>query len=492
MLLSKQQLVGKLEPSILERMPDVRYQIKWKRPEELVTWNRLDIGMRTSYLELKDKVPELASSIYYEDLRAQTLGSLVDPDNPSKSSFETFKNVFSDVSEEIYRNGFDSEKTLLPLAISGSILNGGHRLSAALAYNKPVACIETQIPPITCDYQYFFNRAVPQYIIEQAVLRLLRFMDDAFIAFLWPSGIKNIKQTVNLFHNKVYEKELILTNNGALNLLYQCYHHMEWIGTKQTGYRGLYKKLFECFPETDTLTIIIFQAAGGLDEVRQIKQEVRDINGIGFSSIHITDTKEELIRLANLACNENGLHYLNNAGLIDFDKVELIKQLRSRASKLQVDRESFVVDGSLLTDIYGLRKADDIDIVAASKSTATYDQMGFDSRVSELKYHRKSADELVYDPRCHFYLFGIKFVGFHQLVSMKKNRLEPKDVLDVKLMLALGKRNRWKMFVTRIRQRVLYARIRSRRSIFRVSAAVLSVTGLYAPVRAVYRRLKGL
>ena len=93
-LLSKEKLIGRLEPGILERMPDIEFKVQWKHPEELVTWNRLDIGMRTLYLELKDRVPDFAEEIYYEDLRAQSLDSFVDSDNPSKSSFDIFKKVF--------------------------------------------------------------------------------------------------------------------------------------------------------------------------------------------------------------------------------------------------------------------------------------------------------------------------------------------------------------------------------------------------------------
>ena len=490
-LLSKRQLAGRIESGILERMPDIEYQIKWKHPEELVTWNRLDIGMRTLYLELQDKVPDLASDIYYEDLRAQTLGGLIDPDNPSKSNFKIFKNFFSDVSKAIHSDGFDPEKTLLPLATSGSILNGGHRLSAALVHNKPVACIETQLPPITCDYQYFFDRAVPQNVIEQAVVQLSHFMDHGFVAFLWPSGARNIQQTAGLFGKKIYKKELALTNKGELNLLYQCYQHMEWIGTEKDGYPGLYQKLFECFPSTGKVTMIIFQAAGDLDEVKKIKQEVRDINGIGFSSVHITDTKEELLRLLNLTCNENGLHYLNNADLIKRDKIKIICDLKSQALNSKVELESFAVDGSLLLDIYGLRKASDVDIVAASNSFDLYDSLGFEPRVKELKHHARSADDLVYDPSYYFYLFGVKLIGFEQLALMKKSRGEPKDILDIKLMSGLVERNHWQVLKTRLFQRSLYARIRLRCSVFRVAGKVLRLTGLYAPVRAIYRSLKG-
>jgi len=182
MMLSKRELDGRLEPHIIERLTHKQYLVSQADPRELVTWNRLDLGFRTAYLFLKDKLPNLANRIYYEDLRAQSLGSLVDPDNDKKSNFGIFQAVFEEVSQKIATEGFDQNTTLLPVSNEGSILNGGHRLSSALFHKKKVSFIQTELPKIVCDYQYFFERAVPEATIEQAVCQLLSYIENAFVA----------------------------------------------------------------------------------------------------------------------------------------------------------------------------------------------------------------------------------------------------------------------------------------------------------------------
>jgi hypothetical protein len=490
MSVSKIELQKIIEPGILNQMPDCQYIVKWGMPERLVSWNRLDVGMRTLYLNLKNKTPELADLIYYEDLRAQSLGTLVDPDNSSKSDFNIFKSVFDEISTAISINGFDPKKTVLPVSTTGSILNGGHRLSAALVHQKAVAYVQTGLPPITCDYKYFFERAVSDRLIEQAVLQLLKYMENGFVAFLWPSGAKNISKSECLFDNVVYKKGLALTSKGALNLLFQCYHHMEWVGTEENGYRGLYQKLIECFPTCGEVLMIIFQAERGIDQVREIKQKIRDINGTGYSSVHITDTQVELLRLANLLCNENGLHYLNNANLINARHVEHIAELVEQSRVAGVSPENFLLDGSWLLELYGLRKAEDIDIIAATGHQDIYQLLGYDPRDKEIVHHRKDTNTLIYDPENHFYLFGLKFVGFSQLTFMKKNRAEPKDILDVRLMAALIENSQLQILKTRTLQKFLYVRIRSRRLLFSFASDFLRAVGLYKLVRIIYRTLK--
>lgn len=489
-LVSKNELYFRIEPGIFNKIPEGQYSIDYCSPNSLATWNRLDLGMRVIYLKLKNKIPELAERFYFEDLRAQTLGSLIDPDNSSKYNFNIFKSIFDEVSSEIKLNGFDHRKTVLPVSAAGSILNGGHRLSAALFHQKEVAYILTDLPPITCDYKYFFDREVPVVFIEQAVLQLLKYMKNGFVAFLWPSGLKKISETEFLFDNIIYKKKLTLTSKGALNLLYQCYHHMDWIGTEENRYQGLHQKLIECFPANGDILMIIFQAKKGIDQVCKLKKKIRDINGIGYSSVHITDTPEESLRIASLLCSENGLHYLNNANLISAQNLERIAQIAKRATIAGVSSDDFLIDGSWLLDLYGLRRAEDIDIIASSSKQNIYRDMEFESRKKEIKHHQKDPDLLIYDAENFFYLFGLKFIGFNQLAVMKKNRNEPKDFLDVTLMQALLENKKFRIYKTRLQQKILYIRIRSRRFFIDYSSHFLKMIGLYGLARFVYLRLK--
>jgi hypothetical protein len=489
--LHKSKIEHLVEPGIFARLaPEITVHDEIN-PKKLVTWNRLDIGMRTTYLQLKSRLPSLANRIYYEDLKAQTLGLMVDPDNSEKDNWQVFREVFDDIAASIAKNGFDSGKTLLPLSSSGSILNGCHRLSAALVHDKDVSCVYTDLPPITCDHQYFFDRDVPTEIIECAARALMFYAENLYLAFLWPSGSEKLVQTESMFRNIIYKKRIWLARHGPFNLLYQCYHHMDWVGTAASGFPGLQQKQMECFPDGGgEVVVIAFQALGGLDEVRNLKARIRTANGIGFSSVHITDTKEEATRLSDLLFNQNGLHYLEYAEPITEHVRSVLMRLSEQAEEQDVDCDEFILDGSLLLELYGLRRADDLDVVASTISPDVYRKMGVDPREGELLFHGKTEDELVLDSANHFRLFGIKVIGFRQLRHMKRTRDQEKDRYDVKLMDCLIDERPWLAIQIRFRQKWLYARLRIRRWTIRSIGALLRSVRLYRPAQIVWRSLK--
>jgi len=486
----RSDLKNLIEPGLFDRLNNTPYPIRKVPPERLVTWNRLDIGLRTLYLELKDKIPCIAEKIYFEDLKSQTLSSFVDPDNKLKNDFEVFKKVFNHVYTSIRDRGFDAGVSLIPVSTTGSILNGAHRLSACLVLGKEVAILDTGLKPITCDYKYFFERDVPIEIIEMAALKLISYAENAFLAFLWPSGKKNIPVSESLFKNIVYKKKISLTPYGAFNLLYECYNHMDWAGTPDNCYKGLKQKLIECFPNSREVQVIAFQAPGGIDQVKQLKERIRKINDIGFSSVHITDSKAECIRLAHLLFNDNGLHFLNYARLGRRQEVGKLVQVYENALQKGIDSANFVVDGSFVLELYGLRKADDIDLLIADGLSA-YDILAFPSREKEIVHHELQVNEIVFNPSHYFIYQGVKIIGFSQLLRMKKKRAEHKDLLDVQTMSAMINNNEWKRLASVVQQKVLYARIKGKRRIWKAVFAALTKIGLYEVTRNVYRRLRG-
>ena len=54
---------------------------------------------------------------------------------------------------------------------------------------------------------------------------------------------------------------------------------------------------------------------------------------------------------------------------------------------------------------------------------------------SELIYYPYSKQEIILNPKCHFYYRGVKFITLDVLYSMKQNRHEfPKDINDCDLI----------------------------------------------------------
>ena len=86
--LKKKDLSNILEPYLLDRMDDRQFVVEKINSKKIVTSNRLDIGFKTNYLELKNKNNVLADYIYSCDLGSQTKQKFVDPDNKKKDNFD--------------------------------------------------------------------------------------------------------------------------------------------------------------------------------------------------------------------------------------------------------------------------------------------------------------------------------------------------------------------------------------------------------------------
>lgn len=491
MTIDSLSLKDKLEPFIYEKLDKDKYEIIEKNPIELLTWNRLDLAFKLSYLDNKDRLNNLAEKVYYQDIKSQTLGSFEEFGNDEKSSFEKYIKDFEITYEDIKNNGFDESKTLVPLSETGTIINGAHRVASAIHLNEQITCINTKLPIMTCDYKYFYERNVSEDVLDIVTQKFIEHAENTYIAFLWPSGKGSKNEAEDKFSNIVYKKKISLTPNGAFNLLYELYKYMDWVGDKANGYKGIQQKLIECFPFFEPFTIIVFQSES-LEKVREIKEEVRKIYNIGFSSIHITDTKEEAIRISRLILHENGLHFLNYAkpNKIDFVKNKL-NEFKSFIVNNNIESNEILIDSSFVLSLYGLREAKDIDYLVVDNNKIKVLHGEYEEHDSELKYHESSKPKLIYDQAFYFWFDGLKFISFHQLYKMKKNRGEEKDNNDCKMMEALIENNAFKKKIGQINQSLFYFKIKSKKNIREAIFYFLKTTKLYEPIRTIYRKARG-
>ncbi|MEW5011047.1 MAG: hypothetical protein AB1Y22_05700 [Cycloclasticus sp.] len=486
--MNKSELKGKIEPFIFNKLSNQSYEIKTRSSSSLLTWNRFDIAFKLFYLDNKENNIGLARLVYEHDIRAQTLGSFEEYGNDDKQSFEAYVCDFKRLYEDIFHNGFDKEKTIVPLSDKGTIINGSHRVSAAIHLMQTVSCVQTDRPIMTCDYDYFFNRNVPTEILDIVARKFIEYAEDVYIAFLWPSGRSNLSEVVSKFSRVIYKKNISLKCKGGFNLIVELYKHMEWLGNVEVGFSGAKQKLTECFTDFDDVTVIAFQA-DSIERVREIKKEIRDINKIGFSSVHITDTKEESIRISKLVFSENGLHFLNFSEPYKYQICEDLKRLRFFLNESDISPDDVLIDGSSVLSLYGIRRSEDLDYLTVCDSLINSHE--FDKHDSELVYHNRLKEDLIYNPKYYFEYFGFKFVSFEQLYYMKEKRCEEKDSLDCLLMKKLIEDKFFSKNIGIIKQSIFYFRIRSKERLVKWVRSILKYLRLYDIVRLVYRKLRG-
>ncbi|WP_417818977.1 hypothetical protein [Tritonibacter scottomollicae] len=485
-IVGKNQLAGRIEPFILRLLERESYPVERIPSADLLTWNRLDLAFKLLFLDLKDRHPALARDIYKEDIRSQTLGTYTEHDNEGKNSFQKYLTTFEEISSSVDANGFDQDVSLIPVSSTGAIFNGSHRVASAIQAEARVACVRTELPIHVCDYRFYQRSGVSTKLIEMAVQEFIEHANDVYLAFLWPSGADNLKRSEEQFANVIYKKKVPLTLNGGRNLLLELYKHMDWIGSRKNGYSGIDQKLIECFPNQAELTILAFQAKS-IEEVREIKEKVRAIHKIGFSSVHITDTKEEAVRVSKLVFNENGLHFLNYAKPYKFDLESDITEFRQFVSSADVPQEDIAVDGSFLLALYGVRAAHDLDYLSAKEIECPHGE--FEAHDGQLIHHGVGKADLLYDPDYHFTWAGIKFISFGQLWRMKTNRGEQKDAYDVASMSQMLEPDNFKRRLNDLRQKAFFLRLRIWGATRNFVVLSLKKTGLYSMTRRLYWRL---
>lgn len=482
-MINKAKLKGLIEAHLYNDLQLKNYPVRKIKASKLLMHTRLDIAFKLLYLEMLNKDVKFAKNIYEEHIEAFSLGKFTEPGNKEKNSINKFIEDFKVTFLDIKVNGFDSSKTLIPLSKNGSIANGGHRVSSAIYLDKNVNCVQIDTLNHIYDYNFFYTRNVSNNVLDTVVTKFTEYTLNIHIAFLWPIKKDNNIDIETIIPNIVYKKKIQLNPNGAHNLLSQIYYGEEWLGNIENNFNGVNGKLVECFKTFDSFEVIAFQA-DSLEEVLKIKDKIREVFNVGKHSVHITDTKEEAIRTARIVFNDNSIHFLNyakpNKYISTHVKIETFKEFIKKNS---LDNQDILIDSSFILSCYGLREAKDTDFFCNDNSKIKIKFQDINIHDEELKYYDEEKNELIYNPNNYFYFNDIKFISFNQLYKMKTKRAEEKDKNDCKMMEALIENNKFKEFISKFKQNILYFRIKLRAK----AMSILKSIGLYSFIKNIVR-----
>ncbi len=472
-----------LDEHLLSYLSDETYEMIWVDPFELITHNRLDIAIKILYLKMSATGdPGFARELYTSHIKAFSLGSFKEPGNEDKNSIQKYLDVFDSIFESIRDSGVDTTTSIVPRSINGSISNGSHRVASAFVAGQQVPTVVLPIPEDKYDASFFLERGMSRQQVETSVTRFIEYAENCHIALIWPSAEGGENEYLKFIPDIIYKSHISLNYSGAHNLITQIYYGEPWLGERDANFPGARNKLVECFKNMGPLRVVAFQAES-LEKVQAIKDEIRQVFDIGKHSIHISDTKEEAIRVARILFNENSIHFLNHGKPNKFPTtISKINWFKECLNKNEIKHDSVVIDSSHILSLYGLRESKDIDYLALQDEVSFYDEL-IQDHSAELEFHQQPKVELVFNDRFYFCYEDLKFISFDQLYCMKKNRGETKDMNDLAMMSALLENNGLKYFLGLLRQNVFYFIARLKLQLIRV----LRVTGLYNTARFVYR-----
>ncbi len=396
--------------------------------------DRFDLAFKIAYLDgwLNKKKSVFYKELYIEHIDAFSLGKFIEPGNPNKSKLKHFLDEFERIFFSIKNNGFNPDDSLIPLSVDMIPLNGAHRVSSLIFLKKSGVAVKTPLQTEVYDYEFFEKRGVAGKYMDFAAKQYMLFEKDVHVAFLWPAG--KFKGDIKQFFNGVfYRKKIKLNENGAHNLLSILYRGQDWLGAREKNFPGVKNKLLKCFLEFSDFEVVFFKEEN-LNLVLERKGKFRNVCGIGKDSIHITDSYEEAIEAAEMVLNDNSIHFLNFAKPNKFLNFhEKLSKIKNEISINKISSDDFLLDGGMVLEAYGLRKASDIDYLALENSL---DKSLADCHNEEYLKYRKDIDinEMIYNPENFFYFCGFKFSSIENLIKLKKNRASNKDLLDVRLV----------------------------------------------------------
>ena len=148
-----------------------------------------------------------------------------------------------------------------------------------------------------------------------------------------------------------------------------------------------------------------------------------------------------------------------------------------------MDINKVVLDSGVVLSAYGLRELKDIDFIALDDLNYVNHNGLIDNHDTELLYHKKKKEELIFNPQLYFHFNDLKFISFKQVYNMKLERAESKDINDIKMMEALIDNDYFKKSIYKYKQHLNYSLIKIKQKII----VVLRFLGLFDFVKKVIK-----
>lgn len=365
----------------------------------------------------------------------------------TKTTIDEFRYTFDELIKSLKIHGFDTTVSVIPIGKNGIPYNGAHRIAACIWFQLEVKTrLLKNRPGSVYDWQFFqtYQLHVPhglrtEFTDVMALQYALLKSDSCRMIVVFPKALEEERDLqafegeLKAFGKIVYKNSLELTSNGLINLIEECYYREPWIGD---DYHGVKAKFKLCWAQRLRVQAYLFEPQDpGL--VRLIKTRLRKHFSAGQHALHINDTPVETVRIAKAILNDNSVHWLNHAKMTRH-QWKGNDRLVFQFSKLLLDNysfdeaERFLVDGSMVLSVYGLREANDLDYIHFGSAMEHQSQLQIQSHNHE--WPKTAIDDLIFNPKNYFYAHGVKFLTPKALLEFKQNRGEPKDQFDITLL----------------------------------------------------------
>lgn len=432
------ELTKRVNSNLGELIVQPEYETLKMKALDLLTPNRLDIVAKYLYVKFResDINSYFARELYLEHINI--FNGFVENDESKKIGKEAFLKSFDDVIDSITNNGFD-ENYIIPLSHDQTIIDGAHRIASSIFLEKEVETVFLDIEQQNFNYEFFEQRGLDGMYLDAMALEYARLKNDIYMVIVWPTAENHeseLQAILNKYGEIVYRKNVSLNSNGMVHLVKQAYRKESWLGSYANDFEGARNKARWCYKEPGMVRVFLLESD---QDLIAMKDEIRDVFQIEKHAVHINDTKEETLELAELLFNHNSINWMNSANLKEYKRFnELFSQYKNWFTDKGAVKEDFALIGGVLA-VHGVRESSDIDYICKYKKEYDFDNDQIEMETKKVQFAPVGMDELLYNPQYYFYAYGHKFVTLEVIRAIKEKRGIGKDAEDVIMLDALIK-----------------------------------------------------
>lgn len=414
--------VGEVEKSKVLEIEEVH-------PITLIDYRRFDIMAKYIYgFFSKNKINSDWGERLYED-HVWVFNRYDEDDNSGKKGINAFLDSFNRTLNSIRENGYDASVSVLPLGKNNVPLDGAHRLTASLLYDKPVTVVKVNDKHINYNYEFFKKKGLLTKWSDAMAYEYCKLKRNTYIVIQTidtENKINESKFFLGNYGNIFYEKKVVLYNEGSNNLLLQIKKFNN--NSNHSNETPVTEKGILPFLKGNT-SIIIYVIEPRVD-ITHIRQELKEY------PIYISNSHEETISFAQTFFNKNSIHFLNNAKNGNRTLDNLLAKYKS--SLMEVNPEHLCITSSAVLGAYGIYTLSKIQFIhldeeLISKLKSLEDTDSCNNWVS----HCMSIDDIIYNPENHFYYNGFKFSSLQVVKRLKKHdkNLDKRLILYINILI---------------------------------------------------------
>lgn len=392
-------------------------------PKEFLKSSRIDLIPKILYVKNKEEI----GADYFERLYLEHIRAFNSFNENHKKTRKDFLMEFDKIIASIKKKGFKKEMGSIPSTEDFVAIDGAHRIASSIFFNNKIHVkTNNKSKGPNYNYNYFKKRGLPKQFLEEIIFKYFELKKEGLYACIfWGSSLDklNEKEINKALAKKnidvVYSKEVCLTETGKRNIVISCYENEHWMNDKKLDFSGAIRKVAPCFKGSNKIKFYLLESDNSKNII-DFKKEVRKELGLEHHSLHTSDSYEETRNLCNILLNENSLFFINHS------KNMLLSELLDK-KKLK-EKTNFAITSSYVLDMFGIRKAEDIDYIADGAE-----------KIEGLGGHHhyfspEEIKELVHNPENYFRFKGIKFLTLDNVLKFKRSRGEGKDKRDIFLI----------------------------------------------------------